>query len=53
MLRIATDRLLAGLTVIVTATNPAGEATSRFRLTVAAAELAPSCWPPRALPAPA
>lgn len=41
MLSIATDRLLAGVTVTVTATNAAGTAESRFRLTVAAAEVAP------------
>jgi PKD repeat protein len=41
-LSIATDRLLAGVTVTVTAANAGGTAVSRFRLTVAAAEVAPA-----------
>ena len=40
-LSIATDRLRAGMSVTVTATNPGGEVTGRFRLTVAA-EVAPT-----------
>jgi hypothetical protein len=40
LLSIDTDRL-AGVTVTVTATNAAGSAVSRFRLTVASAESAP------------
>jgi hypothetical protein len=39
-LTIATDRLVDGITVVVTATNAAGSATSRFRLTVAADPIA-------------
>ena len=42
ILSLATDRLLAGITVTVTAANAGGSAVSRFRLTVAAAEVAPT-----------
>jgi hypothetical protein len=41
-LSIATDRLAAGVTVTVTATNPGGTAVSRFRLTVVALDTAPA-----------
>ena len=41
-LSIATDKLAAGVTVTVTAANAGGTAVSRFRLTVAALEVAPA-----------
>jgi hypothetical protein len=41
-LSIATDKFITGTTITVTAANPGGSAVSRFRLSVAALEIAPA-----------